>query len=77
MKEIQKRASPSNKSRFFATKHDRVAAGCTPDIREENYQEYSTRFWEDYGESRIGKQIKRPDYDGDGKPLSRKLTPMY
>ena len=31
---------------FFATVHNRVAAGCTPDIREENYQEYSTNFWE-------------------------------
>ena len=52
---------------FFATVHDRVAAGCTPDIREENYQEYSTRFWEALsGESRLGKKINKPDYDQDG-----------
>ena len=64
----EKGLHPQIRAGFFATKHDRVAAGCTPDIREENYQEYSTRFWEALcGESRIGKQIKRPDYDGDGK----------
>ena len=53
---------------FFATVKDRVAAGCTPDIREKNYREYSTRFWEGLcGESRIGKKIKKPDFDKDGK----------
>ena len=53
---------------FFATVKDRVAAGCTPDIREKNYKEYSTRFWEALcGESRIGKKIKKPDFDKDGK----------
>ena len=35
---------------FFATVKDRVAAGCTPDIREKNYHEYSTRFWEGLAE---------------------------
>jgi hypothetical protein len=53
---------------FFATVKDRVAAGCTPDIREKNYREYSTRFWEGLcGESRVGKKIKKPDFDKDGK----------
>ena len=53
---------------FFATVKDRVAAGCTPDIREKNYKEYSTRFWEALcGESRIGKKIKKPDFNKDGK----------
>ena len=53
---------------FFATVKDRVAAGCTPDIREKNYKEYSTSFWEGLcGESRIGKKIKKPDFDKDGK----------
>ena len=59
---------PQIRAGFFATVHDRVAAGCTPDIREENYQEYSTYFWEALcGESRIGKKIPKPDFDGDGK----------
>ena len=53
---------------FFATVKDRVAAGCTPDIREKNYKEYSTRFWEGLcGESRVAKKIKKPDFDKDGK----------
>ena len=52
---------------FFATVQDRVAAGCTPDIQEKNYKEYSTSFWEALcGESRIGDSVKKPDFDGDG-----------
>ena len=58
---------PQIRAGFFATVHDRVAAGCTPDIREENYQEYSTHFWEALcGESRIGKKVQKPDFNGDG-----------
>ena len=59
----------SNHSRagFFSTLQSRVAAGCTPDIREENYQEYSTSFWEALsGLSRIGKPVVKPDYNQDG-----------
>ena len=53
---------------FFSTLQSRVAAGCTPDIREENYHEYSTYFWEALsGRSRLGKKITKPDYNGDGK----------
>ena len=60
----------SNRSRcgFFATLHNRPAAGCTSDIDEANYQEYSSFFWAAIGgQSRIGESIDRPDYDGDGK----------
>ncbi len=53
---------------FFATVHDRVAAGCTPDVDETTYVEYSTYFWEALaGHTRTGMPIVRPDYDGDGK----------
>lgn len=52
---------------FFSTTHDRMAAGCTPDIDEENYEEYSTHFWAALsGKSRTGKEIESPDYDGNG-----------
>ena len=38
---------------FFATVSDRVAAGCTSDVDEENYREYSTYFWAAlYGQTR-------------------------
>ena len=53
---------------FFATTHDRGAAGCTPDIDEENYHEYSTFFWAAIGgRTRTGEAIDPPDYDGDGQ----------
>lgn len=57
-----------NRCGFFATVHDRVAAGCTPDVDETTYVEYSTYFWEAVaGHTRTGKPIARPDYDSDGK----------
>lgn len=60
--------SNQHRAGFFATVHDRVAAGCTPDIREANYREYSTQFWEALcGESRLGEKRKKPDFDRDGK----------
>jgi hypothetical protein len=56
-----------NRCGFFATVHDRAAAGCTPDVDETTYVEYSTYFWEALaGRTRTGKPIPAPDYDGDG-----------
>src|SRR4051812_44711545 len=53
---------------FFATWPDRLAAGCTPDTREENYQDYSTSFFAALsGHARTGEAIAKPDYDGDGR----------
>ncbi|TWU58073.1 hypothetical protein [Rubripirellula reticaptiva] len=53
---------------FFATVHDRPAAGCTPDVDETNYVEYSTYFWAAiHGTDRSGDPIELPDYDNDGK----------
>jgi hypothetical protein len=53
---------------FFATMHDREAAGCTAEIDETTYVEYSTYFWEALGgRTRLGKPIDPPDYDGDGR----------
>lgn len=52
----------------FATVHDRQAAGCTPEVDEASYEEYSTYFWAAVsGVDRLGKRIKRPDYDGNGQ----------
>ncbi len=59
--------SPQRRSGFFATVHDRAAAGCTPDVDEASYVEYSTYFWAALaGRDRAGKAIELPDYDGDG-----------
>jgi hypothetical protein len=53
---------------FYSTVPERVAAGCTSDIDEEDYQEYSTYFWAALsGETRQGRQLTRPDYDHDGQ----------
>jgi hypothetical protein len=59
----------ANRCGFFATVPEREAAGCTSDIDEENYREYSTYFWAAiYGKTRTGQEVKpTPDYDGDGK----------
>lgn len=53
---------------FFAQVHDKPAAGCTPDVNEESYQEYSTFFWAAIaGHDRTGTPIPKVDYNGDGK----------
>ena len=64
----KKGLSDHNRAGFYATVHTRVAAGCTPDINEANYREYSTYFWEAlYGQTRTGEKVDKPDYNCDGK----------
>ncbi len=66
--DLKKGLSPQRRVGFYATVHDRPAAGCTPDADETNYKEYSTYFWAALsGVDRAGNPIERPDYDGDGK----------
>jgi hypothetical protein len=61
-------ATPANRCGFFATVQDRPAAGCTPDIEEDNYKEYSSYFWAAMrGKTRLGEPIDRPDIDLDGR----------
>src|SRR5690606_14797632 len=63
----EKGLAPHPRCGFFSQVHDRVAAGCTPDVNEANYQEYSSFFWAALaGSSRSGEPIPRIDYDGDG-----------
>jgi hypothetical protein len=60
--------SPQRRCGFFATVHDRVAAGCTPDVDKASYVEYSSYFWAAVGgRTQAGEAIKPPDYDGDGR----------
>ena len=52
---------------FFATVHDRPAAGCTAEINEADYVEYSSFFWAALaGVNRLGEPIESPDYNEDG-----------
>jgi hypothetical protein len=53
---------------FFAQRHDRAAAGCTPDANEADYEEYSSYFWGALaGKTRDGAAVGNADYDGDGQ----------
>lgn len=64
----KKGLSSQKRTGFFATVHDRQAAGCTPDVDEASYVEYSTYFWAAVaGRDRLNAAIELPDYDGDGR----------
>lgn len=57
-----------NRCGFFATVPSRSAAGCTPDIDEADYREYSSEFWAAIlGRTRTGESAGQADYDGDGR----------
>lgn len=59
--------APHARFGFFAQVHDRPAAGCTPDIDQADYQEYSSFFWAALaGHTRTGTPITSADYDKDG-----------
>lgn len=62
-----KKTFKPNRCGFFATVHSRPAAGCTADVNEESYEEYSSYFWQAIrGRTRTGKAINIPDYDKNG-----------
>lgn len=66
--QVAKGLSGANRCGFFATVHDRPAAGCTPDIAQEDYKEYSSPFWAAiFGQTHRGQPVAPPDYDGDGR----------
>lgn len=63
----EKGVSSQTRCGFFATFHDRAAAGCTAESREETYVEYSTYFWGALsGFDRMGNPVEMPDYDQNG-----------
>jgi hypothetical protein len=65
--DAKKGVSAANRCGFYATVHNRPAAGCTPDVDEENYQEYSSSFWAAIcGHSRTGRPIASGDCNADG-----------
>jgi len=52
---------------FFATTAPRLAAGCTPEMNEDDYQDFSTHFFAALsGKTRTGKPVQKPDYDHKG-----------
>ena len=59
--------SKSHRCGFFSTVATRPAAGCTPDIEGDNYEEFSTSFFAALsGKTRAGQAVEKPDYDKDG-----------
>ncbi len=63
----KREATGHNRCGFFATTHDRFAAGCTADIDEADYHEYSSAFWAAIvGRSRVGEPVESADFNGDG-----------
>lgn len=52
---------------FFATTHARESAGCTPELSEADYDDYTTRFFSALrGRDRVGRPVRSADFDADG-----------
>jgi len=53
---------------FFASTAERPAAGCTSQVNERDYQDFTTYFFAALsGVSRDGRQVRGADYNGDGR----------
>jgi hypothetical protein len=53
---------------FFATVKERTSVGCTPEVNEADYRDYSSSFFAGLsGVSRVGQPIASADYDQDGQ----------
>jgi len=53
---------------FFASVAQRMAAGCTPNVNEADYRDFTGYFFAALtGTDRLGRPVKGADYDHDGK----------
>ena len=53
---------------FFASEADRAAAGCTAEVDEADYRDFTSYFFAALtGRDRLGGQVAGADYDGDGR----------
>lgn len=53
---------------FFATVETRPSVGCTPEVNEADYKDYSSSFFAGLsGYNRIGEPVASADYNQDGK----------
>jgi len=60
--------APQDIAGFFGTTADRVAAGCTPDVHEADYQDFTSYFMAALsGRDRLGKPVSGADYNHDGQ----------
>jgi hypothetical protein len=59
--------SPAPRCGFFSTTAPRLASGCTPEVNEDDYQDFSTHFFAALsGQTRTRKPVPKPDYDAKG-----------
>ncbi|NEP43680.1 MAG: Caspase domain-containing protein, partial [Okeania sp. SIO2H7] len=53
---------------FFATIKTLPSVGCTPEVNEADYEDYSSSFFAGLsGINRVGEKVASADYNGDGK----------
>lgn len=53
---------------FFATTRERVAAGCTPEINEAEYHDFTSYFFAALsGRDRLGRTVRAADYNRNGR----------
>ena len=53
---------------FFAAVKERVAAGCTSAVNEEDYHDFTSYFFAALtGRDRVGRKVTGADYNGDGR----------
>lgn len=53
---------------FFASLDQRIAAGCTPEVNEADYHDFTGYFFAALtGKDRLGRTLTGADYNGDGK----------
>jgi hypothetical protein len=53
---------------FFGTTRERVSVGCTPEVDEADYRDYSSSFWAGLsGRDRLGRPVPSADFNGDGR----------
>ena len=53
---------------FFATTQDLPSVGCTPEVNEADYRDYSSSFFAGLtGVDRVGQPVASADYDGNGQ----------
>lgn len=53
---------------FFAAPRERMAAGCTPEVNEAEYRDFTSYFFAALsGRDRVGRRVTGPDYNHDGR----------
>jgi hypothetical protein len=64
----QERISTRHRCGFFATTKSLPSVGCTPEVNEADYRDYSSSFFAGLsGINRIGQRVASADYNQDGR----------